>query len=157
MSDSFPLETDAFSGGSRLTAQQRSDGRASDQAPLYELMNLATQSAEASSALAADLDLEAATAAVVASANRELITNAGATRTVTLPDFATAPDGWEQTFISLDAAVNELIVAPDTGGTINGVAGSITLTTAAHEWAKVMKVPGAAGWMAIGGTLVTPA
>lgn len=157
MSDTFPLESDAFSGGARLTAAQRSQGRASDQAPGFELFNLATQSAEARVVLAAPLDLEAATAAVVADGNRELITNIGAARTVTLPDFATAPDGWEQTYIGLDAGTNELTIAVDTGGTINGVAGDITLTTASHEWVKVMKIPGAAGWIAIGGTTVTPA
>lgn len=157
MSNAFPLESDAFSGGARLTAQQQSEGRASDQPPLYELMNLCAFGAEEVVAMSADIDLEAATVAAVASANRRLITNAGAARSFTLPDFASAPDGWEQTFISLDAGTNELTIAVDTGGTINGVAGDITLTSASHEWVKVMKTPGASGWFAIGGTLVTPA
>lgn len=157
MSDKFPLESDAFSGAARLTAQQESEGRASNQAPLFALLNAAAQTAEASSALAADLDLSAATDAVVAEANRGLTTNTGAARTVTLPVFADAPEGWEHTFIALDGATNDLVVARAGADTINGVGGSITLTTSDHEWLKVFKVPGASGWFAIAGTTPTPA
>lgn len=155
MSDKFPLSSDAFTGGGRLTAQQASEGR--DGAPLYDLLNQSAVSAEGVSAMSAAVDLSAATAAAVAAANRQLTTNAGSARTFTLPDFDDAPAGWEHTFISLDAASNELTIAAGGSDTINGVAGDIVLTTAAHEWVKVFKVDGASGWFAIGGTLVTPA
>lgn len=155
MSNKFPLSSDAFSGGSRLTAQQESEGP--DGAPLYDLLNQSVVSAEGASAMSAAVDLSAATAAVVAAANRQLTTNAGAARSFTLPTFDDAPAGWEHTFISLDAASNELTIAVDGSDTINGVNGDIVLTTAAHEWVKVFKVAGASGWYAIGGTLVTPA
>lgn len=154
MSNKFPLESDAFSGGSRLTAQQESEGR--DGAPLYDLLNQAASSAEASEALAANVDLSAATAAVVAAANRQVSTNSGAARTYTLPDFGDAPDGWEHTFIALDGASNTYSVDSAGADTINGVAGDLDLA-ADHEWAKVMKIPGTSGWTAIGGTLRTPA
>ena len=157
MSNIFPLESDAFSGGARLTAGQRSEGNASDLAPLYEALNAAAQSAEASGAMTGAVDLSAATDAVIAAANREVTTNAGAARTYTLPAYATAPDGWEHTFISLDAATNDMVIAAAGTDTINGVAGDITLTTTNYEWVKVMKLSGASGWTAIGGTTVTPA
>lgn len=152
MSNKFPLSPDTFSGGSRLTAQQDSEG-----VPLYDLLNQVAVSAESAAALTGAIDYSAATAAVVAAANRGLTTNAGANRTVTLPTFATAPDGWEHTFMALDGATQNLVVAAAGADTINGVAGDIDLTTANHEWVKVFKVEGATGWYAIGGTTVTPA
>lgn len=149
MSD-LPIPSEHFSGGARLTPADRSEG-----APLYSLLNAAAFSAESVVAMSGAVDLSAADAATVAAANRRLVTNSGAARTFTLPVFADAPDHWEQTFISLDANANELTIS--SAATINGVAtGVIVLTTAAHEWVKVMKIPGASGWFAIGGTLVTP-
>lgn len=149
MSD-LPIPSEHFSGGARLTAADRSEG-----APLYSLLNAAAFSAESVVAMSGAVNLATATAEVVAAANRRIVTNAGAARTFTLPVFANAPAYWEQTFISLDAATNEMTIA--SADTINGVAtGTIVLTTAAHEWVKVIKVPGASGWLAIGGTLVTP-
>lgn len=158
MSDAFPLESDAFSGGARLTAQQQSEGRASDQPPLYELMNRAAQSAEASGAMTGAVDLSAAPAAVVAAANREVTTNAGAARAYTLPDFASAPDGWEHTFIDIDSNIaNTLTVTHAGTDTINGTAGDVTLNSEG-EWCKVMKLSGATGWVMIGsGSGLVPA
>lgn len=155
MSNKFPLASDAFTGAGRLTAAQSSEGR--DGAPLFELLNDAALSAEAAGAMAGNVDLSAASSAVIAAANRELSTNIGAARTFTLPDFAAAPDGWEHTLISFDAVTNELTIAAAGTDTINAIAGDITLTTANHEWVKVMKIAGASGWLAIGGTAVTPA
>lgn len=155
MSDAFPVPADAFSGGTQLTDAQRSNTR--DRPPLFELINLVQLRAEVAVAMSGAVDLSAATAAAVADANRRLITNSGAARTFTLPTFDDAPDGWEQMFISLDAATNELTIAVAGTDTINGVNGDIVLTTAAHEWVHVFKVPGATGWFAVGGTLVTPA
>lgn len=149
MSDKFPLSLDAFSGGSRLTAAQSSEG--GDAAPLSELLNAATQSAEAVAALGASLDLSVATAAAVAAKNRQVTTNSGAARTFTLPVFATAPEGWEHTFIALDGVANTFSIDTPGAETINGVAGDLNLVTD-HGWAKVMKVPGAAGWIAIWAT-----
>ena len=157
MSDQFPLESDAFTGAGRLTAQQRSEGRAQDKAPLFELLNTAALTSEDETVMSGAIDLSAATAAVIAAANRGLTTNIGAARTFTLPDFAAAPEGWEHTLISFDAAAFELTIAAAGSDTINAIAGDITLTTANHEWVKVFKVPGATGWHAIGGTAVTPA
>jgi hypothetical protein len=149
MSD-LPVLSQHFSGGARLTAADRSEG-----APLYSLLNAAAFSAESVVAMSGAVNLSTADAATVAAANRRIVTNSGAARTFTLPTFADAPDYWEQTFISLDAGTNELTIS--TAATINGVAtGVIVLTTASHEWVKVMKIPGASGWIAIGGTLVTP-
>ena len=157
MSDKFPLESDAFSGGSRLTAAQESEGRASNQAPLFSLMNAAAQTAESVAVLSASVDYSAATAAVIAAANRGLTTNTGAARSVTLPDFDSAPAGWEHTFIALDAQTNEFSIVHAGSDTINGVAGDVVMTTSAHEWVKVFKVAGASGWHVIGGTAPTPA
>jgi hypothetical protein len=152
MSDQFPLKPDAFSGGSRLTAAQRSEGP--DGAPLSELLNEAARGADDASALTGSVDLSAATAAVVASANRGVSTNAGAARSLTLPDYASAPDGWEHTAIAFDASGFTVIHAGT--DTINGIAGDVALA-AAHQWVKVMKLSSASGWTAIGGTMVTPA
>lgn len=152
MSDQFPLKSDAFTGGGRLTAAQRSEGR--DGAPLFELLNEVARGAAGASALSASVDLSAASADVVAAANRGVSTNTGAARSLTLPDFASAPDGWEHTAIAFDASGFTVVHAGT--DTINGIAGDLALA-AAHQWAKVMKLPGATGWTAIGGTMVTPA
>lgn len=156
MTAKFPLDSDAFSGGSRLTAQQASEGR--DGSPLYELLNNAAQSAEASGAMTGAVDLSVATAAVVAAANREVTTNAGAARAYTLPDFATAPDGWEHTFIDIDSNIaNTLTVTHAGTDTINGTAGDVVLNSEG-EWCKVMKLAGATGWVMIGtGSGLVPA
>lgn len=153
MSD-LPVDPDHFIGGQRVTPIDTSEGGA----PLASLVNAAAQSAEASEAMTGAIDLSAATAAVVKAASRKVTTNAGAARAYTLPDFASAPDGWEHTFISLDAATNEMTITHAGADTINGIAGDITLTTGlGHEWVKVFKAPGATGWHAIGGTLILPA
>lgn len=145
MSNKFPLASDAFTGGGRLTTAQSSEGR--DGAPLFELANAAAQSAEASAAMAGAVDLSAATAAVVAAANREVATNSGASRAFTLPDFADAPDGWEHTFVQLSA--HTLTVTHAGTDTINGIAGDVSLA-AIGDWCKVMKLSGATGWIMIG-------
>jgi len=156
MSNKFPLSSDAFSGGSRLTAQQESEGP--DAAPLYDLLNQSAQAAEGATAIGVNIDFSAATAAVVAAANREVTTNAGAARTVTLPDFASAPDGWQHTFIDIDSNIaNTLTVIHAGTDTINGTAGDVELNSEG-EWCKVMKVSGATGWIMIGtGTGLVPA
>ena len=155
MSNDFPLSSDAFTGGGRLTAAQSSEG---DAAPLVDLLNGLAAGADGATAMSGALDLSAATAAIVAAANRQISTNTGTARTLTLPDFATAPDGWTHTMISYDAATNEFTVAAGGTDTINGIAGDIVMTTGlGHEWVTVMKVAGATGWFAIGGTLVLPA
>jgi hypothetical protein len=155
MSNDFPLSSDAFSGGARLTAQQSSEG---DAPPLVDLLNGLAAGADGATALSGAVDYSAASAAVIAAANRQISTNAGAARTLTLPDFATAPDGWMHTMISYDAATQEYTIAAAGTDTINGIAGDIVLTTGlGHEWVQVMKVAGASGWFAIGGTLVLPA
>lgn len=153
MSDKFPLSSDAFTGGGRLTAAQSSEGR--DGAPLFELVNAAAQGAEASAAMAGPVDLSAATAAVVAAANREVATNSGASRAFTLPDFAGAPDGWEHTFVQLSA--HTLTVTHAGADTINDIAGDVALD-AIGEWCKVMKLAGHTGWVMIGTSAgLTPA
>lgn len=153
MSNQFPLKPNAFSGGSRLTSADRSEGP--DGAPLSELLNEASRTADDATALTGALDLSAATAAVIASANRGVSTNVGAARTLTLPDFATAPDGWEHTAISFDGVTNTFSVDHAGTDTINGIAGDVDLVTN-HAWIKVMKLPSATGWTAVGGTMVTP-
>ena len=155
MSDAFPVPSNAFTGGTQLTDAQRSS--TSGRPALFELVNLAQLSAESVVTMSGAIDLSAALPAVVAEANRRLITNTGAARTFTLPDFDGAPDGWEQMFISLDAATNELTIAVAGTDTINAVNGDVVLTTAAHEWVHVFKIPGATGWFATAGTLPTPA
>lgn len=148
MSDKFPLESDAFTGGGRLTAQQASEGR--DGAPLYSLLNVLGQSAESSEALAASLDLSAATAEQVADRNRSLVTNSGAPRTLTLPDFASAPDGWEITALAFDGNLNTFTVSRAGADTINGGDTTVALG-AADAWVKVVKIPGASEWTAFRG------
>lgn len=152
MSD-LPVKDTHFEGGQRVTPKDRSEGGA----PLHLLINALGQEAEGILAMSAAVDLSSDTEDELKAVNRRLVTNAGAARAFTLPDFDTAPDGWEQTFISLDALTNELSIVHAGTDTINGIAGDIVLTTADHEWVKVAKVPGATGWFATGGTLVTPA
>lgn len=141
MSD-FPINADHFVGGRRVTPVDTSEGGA----PLASLLNAAGQSAESETAMSGPVDLSAATADVVKAASRGLTTNSGASRAYTLPDFASAPDGWEHTFIQL--TLHTLTVTHAGTDTINGVVGDLALD-AAHEWCKVMKVPGASGWYAV--------
>lgn len=153
MSD-LPVSETHFEGGQRVTPKDDSEGGA----PLHSLINALGQSlGEEVLAMSGAVDLSSLDEDELKAVNRRLVTNVGAARAFTLPDFATAPDGWEQTFISLDAATNELTIAAAGTDTINGIAGDIVLTTANHEWVKVAKLPGATGWFGIGGTLVTPA
>lgn len=154
MSDNFPLDSKAFSGQKRLHAASADNSTGG--APLYSLLNSLAAGADAASALTGAVDLSAATAAVVASANREVSTNAGAARAYTLPDFDSAPDGWEHTFIAIDGGSNTFTVTHAGTDTINGIVGDVALA-ANHAWCKVSKISGASGWTGIGGTMVTPA
>jgi len=142
----LPIDPNYFEAARRITPIDESEGGA----PLASLLNAAAQDAEAYASLSASVDLSAATAAAVKAASRGVTVNAGAARTYTLPVFADAPDGWTHTFIDIDANTsNTLIVVAAGADTINGVAGDITLNSNG-EWCKVMKVPGATGWVAIG-------
>lgn len=151
MSD-LPVASNYFVGGQRVSPIDSSEGGSN----LASLLNAAGQNSEAAAALTASVDLSGATAAEVKAASRKLSTNAGAARAYTLPVFASAPDGWEHTFISIDGAANTFTVTHAGTDTINGVAGNVALATN-HSWCKVFKVPGASGWYGVGGTMVTPA
>lgn len=122
MSDQFPLKSDAFTGGGRLTAAQRSEGR--DGAPLFELLNqLAVPAAGALGPVttAADIDLTALTAAQIAALNRGLTRMSGALVTaVLLPAIADVPAGWSHTFNDLDGGTNVVSITADGTDTING-------------------------------------
>lgn len=148
----LPLDPTYFEGARRISPIDPSEGGA----PLASLLNSAGQSSEAVDALTGALDLSAATAAVVKAASRKTSTNIGAARAFTLPDFATAPDGWEHTFIALDGVSNTFTVTHAGSDTINGIAGDIPLV-ANHGWCKISKAPSATGWAGIGGVMVTPA
>lgn len=154
MSD-YPIDPIHFAGARRITPKDRSEGGA----PLASLLNAAAQSAESETVKSGgSTDLSAADVDTVKAASRGVTTNLGTgTFTFTLPDFAAAPDGWEHTFIALDGAANNLVVVHAGTDTINGIAGDVDMTTANHEWTKIFKVPGATGWLGIGGTMVTPA
>lgn len=149
----LPITSTHFEGGQRLTPIDTSEGGAA----LASLLNSVASYAESASALAGDLDLSAATAAAVKAANRGVTTNAGAARTLTLPDYAAAPDGWMHTMVDVDANIAFSLTVVHAGtDTINGVAGDVTLN-AQGEWVTVLKLAGAAGWTAIGGAGVVPA
>lgn len=151
MSD-FPLDSNYFVGGQRITPIDDSEGGAA----LSSLLNASSMSVETELALTGNVDYSAATAAVIQAANRSISTNSGAGRSVTLPDFATAPEGWEHAFLAIDGGSNTLSVVHAGTDTINGVAGDISLN-ANQAWCRVIKLPDASGWLALGGTGFVPA
>jgi 5,10-methylene-tetrahydrofolate dehydrogenase/methenyl tetrahydrofolate cyclohydrolase len=149
----FPLSNDYFTGGQRLTPAQSSEGGA----PLSQLLNSGAATYETAVATAINIDLSTASADIVKGASRGVTTNSGAPRTFTLPDYASAPDGWTHTMVDIDSNIaNTFIVIHAGTDTINGVAGDVTLN-AQGEWVTVTKVTGASGWVAIGGAGVVPA
>lgn len=123
MSDQFPLKSDAFSGGSRLTAQQRSEGP--DGAPLFELLNEAQLGVSGDLAAAigsAAVDLSALTPAQLAELNGGVTRLSTAAADVTLPTIANAPEGWSHTFIAVDGTANTQTISPSGADTMNGAA-----------------------------------
>lgn len=153
MSDKFPLSSDAFSGGSRLTAQQSSEGR--DGAPLFELLNTAAAEMEGAPNVIASspVNWAALTAAQIADLNRGVSTNNGAAREIDLPAIADVPAGWTHTFIAL--SVHNFTIDPNGSETINGSATSRVLGTAAGEWMRITKLTSSSTeWIAIGGTVL---
>jgi acetyl-CoA acetyltransferase len=136
----FPLTLETFEAGRRLTTRDESEGGP----PLVTLLNEAAQPASSTAVLAGNVDYSAASEAAVKAAGSAAVTNTGAARQVTLPDFASAPDGWTQTYIALDAS--GLTVAVAGADTINSVAGDVVLA-AAHDWCVILKAPGAATWL----------
>lgn len=120
MSDQFPLKSDAFTGGSRLTAQQRSEG--GDAAPLFELLNEAALgvSGDLSAAPGATaVDLSALTAEQLAPLNGGVTRVTGAAADITLPLIATAPEGWSHTFIAVDGTASTQTISPSGSDTVN--------------------------------------
>ena len=144
----LPLKSDAFTGGQRLhsAAEEANSGP-----PLWIMLNNIAAGFNSATVLSTDLDLSAATTEVVESASYGLSIANGTNAAVTLPDFASAPDGWAHSFVSLGNTATIVHAGSDT---INGIAGDITVPT--HGLVKVMKVTGLSGWLAVGGTAPTP-
>lgn len=149
MSD-LPLLSRHFSGGQNLTAEERgAGGQTPVDAPLFEAINAAGQTAEVAEAGATVDYSDTATfdAAAVKALSRGITKNTGAAATITLPDFSEAPDGWERTFLALDGTTNNVTVQRAGADTING--GASVVLDADGAWVKVFKVPGDTEWTAL--------
>lgn len=142
MSD-LPVDANHFSGGRRLSPTRESEGGAS----LSQIVNALGQSVESAAVISGAVDLSALDAPAVKAASRGLSSTNGAAATVTLPDFESAPEGWEHTFRAVDGSSNTLTVQAAGSDTIDG-AGSVALS-ADFASLKVMKVPGATEWITL--------
>jgi len=146
MSDQFPLKSDAFTGGGRLTAQQRSEG--GDAAPLFELLNEAALGVSGDLAVApgaAAVDLSALTTEQLAPLNGGVTRLSGAAADVTLPEIANAPEGWSHTFIAVDGTASTQTISPSGADTMNGAA-SVDFSYD-HQAIKVYRPGTGADWL----------
>jgi len=146
MSDQFPLKPDAFTGGSRLTAQQRSEGGAA--APLFELLNEAARGVSGDLSVApgaAAVDLSALTAEQLAPLNGGVTRVTGAVADITLPPIATTPEGWSHTFISVDGTASTQTISPTGADTVNS---AVSLDFSYdHQAIKVYRPAAGADWV----------
>lgn len=146
MSNQFPLKPDAFSGGARLAAQQRSEG--ADGAPLYELLNEAALGVSgdlAAAASAVAVDLSVLTAAQLAALNGGVTRLSGVAADVTLPEISATPEGWCHTFIAVDGTASTQTISPSGSDTMNGAA-SVNFSYD-HQAIKVYRPGSGVDWV----------
>ncbi len=152
MSNDFPLRSDAFSGGARLTTPVRDQGLASHLAPLWELLNEAASAVEGDIGplTALPLTLLGLPEADLATLNRGLTRETGG-GDVFLPTIADTPDGWSHVFNATDGAANAVNLTPDTanGDTINAAA--VFAMSRDGQSVRVVKPTAGQDWVVLGG------